>query len=181
MKSFSLLFFLSIFMYGCATTHISREDAINNIPPTKKFSEFNRFFIKPLYINHELKSEYSNEEAYNIINSLLFNELSNVFSNIDQYSLCDASKPDKTLIIEPSIEKIKSIGKLRRVFTGYFSGSSAVVLKTKYIDAKSNEIIAEPSFYQHANAWAAAYKPSKDKSMLYRITKIAAEYAYENY
>ena len=166
---------------GCATVDITRNDAQIGDAATRRFSEFDRFFIKPLKIDDNLKDSHNNEQASAIININLYNDFLAVFNTLDYFSEYDKERPEKTLIIKPVIEKLKSVGRVTRVFTGVLAGGSAVVLKITYIDAETKEIIANPSFYQHANAWAAAYKRSSDRKMLDRITKLAAAYAADNY
>lgn len=167
---------------GCATVQITQSDAPPPKPSSKKFSEYAVFFIKPLAIPADISDEHNNKQATEIINDALYADLLNVFETLDPYSEFDSTHPEYTLIIEPSIEKLKAVGAGERFLLGALAGGSAVVLKTTYRDAQTNEVIAEPLFYQQANAFSAAYSSGgTDRSMLQRIAHIAATYAFENY
>jgi hypothetical protein len=180
-KIYIACFVLLLNLSGCATNHISQSDAQYDKRAIKKFSEFNRFFIKSLTIDSSLKSEYNNQQAFGIIDENLYKNLLSVFNTLDAYSEFDSSRPEKTLIIVPEIVKMKSVGSGSRALLGVLAGASAVVLKTTYIDAETNDIIATPSFYQHAGAWAARFNSRADMQMLDRITKLATQYAIDNY
>ena len=178
---YSICLLLLLNLSGCATIHISSKDAHSEQPATIKFAEFNRFFIKPVSISQNLKSDYNNQDALEIIDANLYRDLLSVFDVLDNISEYDPSKPERTLIIEPSIVKMKSVGGVSRALFGVFAGGSAVVLKTTYIDAETNKVIASPSFYKHANAWAATHGNGRDRGMLGLITNAATAYAADNY
>ncbi|MEE9354872.1 MAG: hypothetical protein V3U75_04710 [Methylococcaceae bacterium] len=116
------------------------------------------------------------------IDHYLYKYLLGVFETLDYYEDYDPKKPGKTLIIVPRIQKMKSVSAGTRAWVGVLAGGSAVLLKTTYIDANTKKILAEPVFYQHANALGAAYSGGRsDKSMLYRISGLAATYAAKNF
>ena len=87
------------------------------------------------------------DKASVIINDNLFRDLLTVFNVLDPISEFDPSKPESTLIIEPTIEKLKAVSAGARILGGVLAGGSAVVLKTTYIDAETKQVLAEPSFY----------------------------------
>ena len=178
---FCLFIVLSLNLSGCATTHISRQDADSNQSSLIKFSEFDYVVIKPLTIPNEIADDYDNKAATKMLNDKLYEQLLGVFYTLTPYAEFDQLQTKSTLIIEPSIVKMKSVGAVARIFTGVLAGGSALVLKTTYINAETQQIIANPSFYQHANAWAAAYKAGSDKRVIHRIAKLAADYATNNY
>ncbi len=172
---------------GCATTNINKEDVPYNQPSSKKFSEYKYVFIKPLTIESEFKDSWNNQEALTTIENNLFQNMLPVFKNLSEFSFYDASRSEKTLIIEPHIEKLKSVSKgvrsslgLLFLGAGSLAGSSAVILKISYIDAKTKEIIASPAFYQHASAIGASFSQN-DKDMLHRISELASFYASDNF
>lgn len=171
-----------LMLTGCATTNITQEEVPPNQPSSRKFSEYKYVFIKPLTIAEEFKDSYGNENAVTIIDEELFKNILTVIPNLSEFKSFDASKPEKALIIEPHIEKMKAVSSAARIWGGAFAGSSAVILKVSYIDATSKAKIAEPSFYQHANAWGATYTFGKhDRSMFSRISELVADYTSENY
>lgn len=185
MRFITLLMFLMLI--GCATTNINQEDIPYNQPSTKKFSEYKYVFIKPLTIESEFKDSWNNQEALTIIENDLFQNMLPVFVSLSAFSRYDVSRPEKTLIIEPHIEKLKSVSKgvrsslgLLFLGAGSLAGSSAVILRVTYIDAKTKEVIASPAFYQHASAMGATFSQN-DKDMLHRIAELASFYASDNF
>ncbi len=149
----SLLLILS----GCATTNITQEEVPPNHHSTRKFSTYKNVYIKPLTIAAEFKDANNNEEAVKEIDSHLFGNMQRIFPDLKKYDAYNASNPNNALIIEPHIVKMKAVGGLARGLLGVSAGSSAVILKVSYIDATTKVVIADPSFYQQANAWAAHY------------------------
>ncbi|MCX7089488.1 MAG: hypothetical protein NTV00_15735 [Methylococcales bacterium] len=171
-----------LILSGCATTNITPEEVPPNQKSSMKFSEYKYVFIKPLTIATEFKDSNDNKKAVITIEEELFKHMLPVFQNLSEFKAYDPSKPGKTLIIEPHIEKMKAVSGAARLWGGVLAGSSAVILKVSYIDATSKNVIAAPSFYQHANAWGAAYSNGKhDRSMFTRITELASAYAADNF
>jgi hypothetical protein len=169
-------------LVSCATKNISQEDAPPPIPSKKRFSQYKYYFIKPLAIDSELTEEHGNQKAMEIVDNYLYRDFLDVFETLDPYEDYNPKKPGKTLIIAPSIQKMKSVSRGTRAFIGVFAGGSAVVLKVNYTDANTKEIVADPVFYQHANAFGATYsRGGSDLSMLYRISGLAAAYAADNF
>jgi hypothetical protein len=55
-------------------------------------------------------------------------------------------------------------------------------LKMRLVDAATGEVVAEPEFFQRANAVGAAYSfGASDAGMLDRIAIVAREYLVRNY
>ena len=82
-------------------------------------------------------------------------------------------------MIEPSIVDLKKVNAAERVFLGPAAGSSAVLLKVKFVDTIANEVVAEPG---RADAWAGAFTFAvHDNKMLTRIVNDACGYAQSNY
>ena len=88
----------------------------------------------------------------------------------------------RTLRIEPMVRYIRYITGGKRFWGGGFAGNSAVMISLKITDAATGDVIAEPDFYQHANALGAAWSfGATDKTMLIRISNMITEYVRANY
>ena len=95
-----------------------------------------------------------------------------------------AAKADqpRVLLIEPRIEKVKFIGTGARFWAGAFAGSSRVLVKVKFTDKATGQVIAEPEFYQHAAGMAGAYSMGgADKAMIERAAGLVADYIKANH
>jgi hypothetical protein len=91
-------------------------------------------------------------------------------------------QPVRVLVIEPRIEHIKFIGGGARFWVGPLAGSSAVIMKVKYIDKESGKLVSEPEFFQRAAAWSGAFTVGgQDNAMLARIVTLVADYTKRNY
>ncbi|MEQ1635552.1 MAG: hypothetical protein ABL903_02600 [Methylococcales bacterium] len=202
MNLIKVITLLVLFMLGgCATTNVPQEEASLNhrssgkfseeMPPihhsSKKFSEYKQVFIKPLAIPAEFQNSNSNKKAITMLNDLLYKNMLPIFPSLEKFSDYYISKTKNALIIEPHIEKIKYVTKGQRgalgllcIVCGALAGNSTVILQVSYMDAKSKEIIASPSFYQHANAFGASFSQN-DLDMLDRITELASFYAADNF
>ncbi|HKY06638.1 MAG TPA: hypothetical protein VJQ55_00265 [Candidatus Binatia bacterium] len=101
---------------------------------------------------------------------------------VDKWNRAPQSGGIRTLVIQPRIEHIKFIGGGARFWAGPIAGSSAVIMKVKYIDKNSGKLVAEPEFFQRAAAWSGAFTVGgQDNAMLARIVTLVAEYTNGNY
>ena len=87
----------------------------------------------------------------------------------------------RVMVVEPVIEKIKFIGTGARIWAGAFAGSSQVLMRVRLRDKETGAVVAEPQFYQRANAWGGAYSAGgTDHDMLSRVTDLVAGYLGTN-
>lgn len=175
-----LIILLSFNLSGCATKGVPSKPLYNELSLIN-FSEFNEVFIKPLVISDDIKIAYNNEEAVDILDKQLYEQLLPVFYSVRPFSVFNPSKADIPLIIQPSVVKMKIIGGLARLFGGVLRGGSYVTLKIEFIDGETNKVIASPLFHQQTNAMGATNHPGRDKKILSWVAKAAAEYALSNY
>lgn len=62
------------------------------------------------------------------------------------------------------------------------AGSSAVLLRTQYLDGATGTVVASPTFYARASAMGGAWTiGGTDNAMLQRIVDQACAYAKQNY
>jgi len=87
----------------------------------------------------------------------------------------------RTLLIQPEIH-IKFISGGTRFLAGALAGSSAVVMRVKFVDAATGKEVAYPEFYQRAAAMGGAYSMGgTDNNMLIRIANLVSEYTIANH
>jgi hypothetical protein len=167
------------------STHALARDEIRpsverNAPPKVQLDHYARFELKPVVLAPEYAEHEANKKA-----------LVSVQENIDQrlgaWTEQRNAEPAKDaapakLIIEPVIEKVRFISGGKRFFAGAFAGSSQILMKLRLTDAATQEVIAEPEFYQHARGMAGAWTiGGSDNAMLARIATLAQEYVTANY
>ena len=167
----------AIFTSACAT-HIEHRD--ETIQPSKvRLGSFNAVQIAPLLVE---KSEGDSGDlaAIERIKTSLATCLRSVFKGAVPTGATPAAAG--TLVVEPAIEDLKKVNVAERFFVGAMAGSSAVLLRTRYRDGSTNEIVASPVFYQRAAAMSGAWTiGGQDNAMLDRVVNLACDYARQNY
>jgi hypothetical protein len=167
-----------VLLGACATTDINPR-AVTNPPPAERFASFGRFQLKEV----QLAAAYSSDdarEATRIIQSQLDARLAVLVKQWNDDGR-NARNP-RALAIEPRIEQVKFLSAGARFWTGAMSGSSAVIMKVRYVDVATGRIVAEPEFYQHAAAMGGAWSfGATDQDMLKRVADLVSEYTARNY
>jgi hypothetical protein len=153
---------------------------VTNPPPTVALNSFDRFEIAPIAMAAPYAGEDVNEEAKERLQVNLDERVPPVLT---EWNAKEAkNSPPKTLKIEPAVRHVKFVSGKKRFWTGAFSGGTAVLMTVKLSDAATGEVIAEPEFYQHANAMGAAFSyGATDKAMLVRTTDLISDYLKANY
>jgi hypothetical protein len=83
----------------------------------------------------------------------------------------------RVLDVEPHILQLKFVSGGARFFAGALAGSSAVLMRVKFVDAHTGQVVADPEFYQRAAAYGGAWSiGGTDNGMLARIATVVQEY-----
>lgn len=162
-------------MTGCVTN--IKPSTPQNPAPAERFSAFNRFEVTPL------KSANSEVAAYqDALAKIQENIDDRLKSRLDRWNAKPIDTPPRTLLIEPVITDLKFVGGGKRFFAGAFAGSSAVVMRARFIDKETGLELAYPEFYAHAAAMGGAFSVGgTDNAMLVRIANSLAVYVFSNY
>lgn len=154
--------------------------AVTNPPPSTALQAFDRFELAPFEMLAPYAGQEPNEEARQRLQTNLDERLPPVLA---EWNAKPANNtPPRVLKIEPTIRHVKFINGKARFWAGAFAGGTAVLVTVKLSDAATGEVIAEPEFYQHANAMGAAWSMGgTDKAMLVRTTDLISNYVKDNY
>ena len=167
------------FAAGDVVDYIEAKE-INNPPPSVALESFDRFEIAAIAMVDPYAGQPANEQAKERLQINLDERVPPVLAEWNAKP--EKHQPPRTLKIEPTIRHVKFISGKARFWAGAFAGGTAVLLTVKLSDAASGEVIAEPEFYQHANAMGAAWSfGATDKAMLVRVTDLIANYLKANY
>ena len=148
-----------------------------NPPPEEKFSAFQVFEMAPIEIPAKQRDK---DRAIDAAQKIAFAINKKVGSQLTSWT--KNTPQARTLLIEPQIEDLKVVNGATRFFAGPFAGSSRVTMKVKFTDKATGKVIAEPQFYQQANAMAGAMSVGgADNAMLYRIGSLIGTYIETNY
>lgn len=153
---------------------------INNPAPTVALETFDRFEIAAIAMVEPYAGQAPNEQAKERLQINLDERVPPLLAEWNARP--EKNQPARTLKIEPTIRHVKFVSGKARFWAGAFAGGTAVLMTVKLSDAASGEVIAEPEFYQHANAMGAAYSfGATDKAMLVRVTDLVSNYLKANY
>lgn len=153
---------------------------INNPPPSRALDTFDRFEIAAIAMVDPYAGQAANEQAKERLQTNLNERVPPLLAEWNAQP--EKNQPARTLKIEPTIRHVKFVSGKARFWAGAFAGGTAVLMTVKLSDAASGETIAEPEFYQHANAMGAAYSfGATDKAMLIRVTDMVTHYLKANY
>lgn len=164
---------------GSVVDYIEAKE-INNPPPSVVLDAFDRFEITPIDMVAPYAGQPANEQAKQRLQANLDERVQPVLAEWNAKP--EKNQPPRTLKIEPTIRHVKFVSGKARFWAGAFAGGTAVLMTVKLSDAASGEVIAEPEFYQHANAMGAAYSfGATDKAMLIRVADLVTNYLKSNY
>jgi len=156
---------------GCATK--IKASATQNPPPAEAFSAFGRIEVKPAVFKPGFKGDAAGLAK---IEENLKKDLGPSLSDWNQ-----RPSNGRTLVIEPVVEQLEFQHGAKRVLLGPLAGSSGVLLRVTVRDSKGT-LVAEPEFFQRADAWAAGFVMGvHDNIMLTRVANLASEYLIANY
>jgi len=155
---------------GCKT-QIHPSGQINQ-PPQVAFNMFDNVQLNKVVMPAKYAGQPANMKAVAKIDLLLTEKIKKIYPELN-----NAAGSGKTLIVEPEVIDIKFIGGGARVWAGAMAGSSAVLMKVKFIDKATGNVIAFPEFYSKSSAVAGAYSfGGNDNAMLHRVASDVAEY-----
>ena len=175
----SFIFVVALAITACATRYIN-PTTVQNPPPAETFSSFGQFELKPVVLVHAYSGDNANQRAAVRIQEHFNHRVSPLIDGWNRAT--PQAQPARILLIEPRIEHIKFIGGAARFWAGPIPGSSAIIMKVKYIDKASGTLISEPEFFQRAAAWSGAFTVGgQDNAMLARIVTLVTDYTSRNY
>ena len=158
-------------LQGCATNIKASSTA--NPAPAEAFAGFGRIEVRPAVF----KSGYKGDAA----------GLAKIEENLKK----DLSEPlrkwnarpanGRTLVVQPVVEELSFKHGAKRVLLGPLAGSSGVLMRVDIKDA-NGKVIANPEFFQRAQAMGAGFTFGvHDNLMLTRVANLASGYLVSNY
>lgn len=153
---------------------------MTNPPPSTVLSAFDHFELSPIDMVAPYAGQPANEQAKTRLQGYVDEKVPPILNG---WNLAEPKhSPPRTLKIEPVIRHVKFVSGKARFWGGALAGGTAVLMTVKLSDAATGEVIAEPEFYQHANAFGAAYSfGGTDKAMLARTAELMANYLNANH
>ena len=158
-------------LQGCATS--IKASSSQNPAPKEALSAFGRIELKPVVF----KAGYAGDASgLNKINENIKKDLA---ASLESWNKRPVN--GRNLVIEPVIEELQFQHGAKRVLLGPLAGSSGVLMRVKIIDEKGL-VVANPEFFQRADAMAAGFVFGvHDNLMLTRVATLASDYIIANY
>lgn len=154
-------------------------DGALNPAPAAPFNTYQRFELAPVAMGAPFAGQKGNEVAREKLQANLDERAGPL---LKEWNAGAAGDDARTLKIVPEIRYLRFITGGKRFFAGAFAGGSSIMVTVRITDAATGAIVAEPDFYQHANAMGAAWSfGATDKTMLIRISNMVTEYLRGNY
>ncbi len=155
------------------------EKDARNPPPKVPLNTFQRFELAPVAMGAPFTEHETNTVARAKLEE---NFAERVKPLLAEWNARPAGDAPRTLRIEPEIAYVRFITGGKRFWGGAFAGDSIIHVRVRMRDAASGETIAEPQFYQHANAFGAAWSfGGTDKHMLIRLSGMLEHSLRSNY
>ncbi|MGH8184251.1 MAG: hypothetical protein ACREPH_11400 [Rhodanobacteraceae bacterium] len=158
----------------CACVTNIHPDVTGNPPPTEPFSHFQHFILEPVNVSSGAAHETA---AVDKISTYMQQRVGGTLAGWENHN-----PSGRVLNVEPYIVQLKFVSGGARFFAGALAGSSAVLMRVKFTDAQTGQVIADPEFYQRAAAYGGAWSiGGTDNGMLARISTVVQQYVDRNY
>ena len=162
---------------GCSTNIHEKPDTI--VPTTQRLGTFPLVAMRPLTVE-KMEGDPGDRAAVDHIRRTLRHCMSMVFPEM-RTDTEPVAPGMGALMIEPTIVELKKVTGAERFWIGAMAGSSAALLRMRYIDVDRGTELAAPVFYAKANAWGGGFTfGGTDNAMLSRLTDQACDYSRNN-
>jgi len=169
---------LILLISGCSTRIHEKNETIQ--PSKIPFSQFSNLVVVPLVVEHS-GDDSGDRRAVEHIKAGLATCLNAAFKAVTPATPGQTMFTPGSLVIEPAIEDLKKVNGAERFWVGPLAGSSAILLRTRYLDGSSGDVIANPVFYSKASAMGGTWTfGATDNAMLTRVVDLACDYARKN-
>jgi hypothetical protein len=153
--------------------------APENPPPANKLGGYAGYELAAMQLEPDLAAK---KNADKVLAAVEANMQKHVTPLIVEWNGRGESNASSKLLIQPRIVSLHKPSGANRFFAGAFSGQSRIIIKVRIEEQGTQKLLAEPEFYQHANALAGAWTVgATDNLMLERVTKLIATYLKDNY
>lgn len=162
---------VGVVLTGCAT-RVKTSQTVNP-PPAQAFSAFGRIELRPVRMVEGKRTADGIGKIQDNITKSLKAYLENWNKQADN---------GRKLLIEPIVDDIEIQQTGKRILLGPMAGSSGVMMHLKITDTTTGQEVANPLFFQRADALAAGFTFGvNDNLMLTRVANLASDYVIANY
>jgi hypothetical protein len=179
-----IIFAIAILIFaGCAASPekletVGRRESGRMAPPTKRFSSYALYELKPMILAPVLRDEERKVKAAGELEAVLRAKIQPL---LNDWQAAPAEGRSGTLTIEPQLADLRIISGGARFWAGAFAGDSNIDMDLSITDQSSSQI-AKPRISQHAGALAGGYSIGKtDQNLLDYIASTAYFYLKDNY
>lgn len=176
--------FAFIILAGCAATpealdSVAKTESARMAAPTRPFSTFASFELKPMVLSPAVSSEPGKVEAARELEAKLRQKLQPL---LDQWAAAPAGSRSGTLVIEPQLASLKVVSGGARFWAGAMAGDSNIDLDLLITERETGQVIARPRVARSADAMTGGWSVGQsDENLLDYICAIAYEYLSSHY
>lgn len=173
-----------IILAGCAANpqtleSVARTESARLAPPTRPFSSFASYDLRPMVLSEAVQAEAGKVEAAGTLQTKL---QARIRPLLDQWTAATAGGRSGTLSIEPRLASLKIVSGGARFWAGAMAGDSTIDLDLVITDQATGQQIAKPRIARNADAMTGGWSIGKSDQNLYDyITSIAYQYLEDNY
>jgi hypothetical protein len=182
MKAAALV--LCMILSGCAASPerlelVGKSEAGRMSPPTKRFSSYANYELRPMVLSPAVQSEPGKVKAAGELEDTLRIKLQPL---LDQWKTAPSSNRSGTLVIEPQLASLRIVSGGARFWAGGLVGDSSIDMDFAITEQGTGQQIAKPRITRTADAMTGGWSVGKsDRNLLDYIASIAYEYMTVNY
>lgn len=180
----TILLILCMVLAGCAATpekleSVAQTEAARLAPPTKSFSGYLSYELKPMVLSPAVLSESRKVEEAEKLEHKLREKFEPLLSH---WEAAPAEGRSGTLVIEPQLAALKIVSGGARFWAGALAGNSAIDLDLLFTEQDSGQQVAKPRIARDADAMTGGWSIGKsDQNLHDYIVSIAHQYLTDNY
>lgn len=169
---------------GCAAApekleSVGRAESARLARPTKRFSSYASYELKPIVLSEAVKSDEAKVAAAADLEAVVRAKLQPL---LGQWQAAPGSERSGTLVIEPQLASLRIVSVGARFWIGGFAGDSSIDMDLMYTEQSTGQQIAKPRITRSADAMTGGWSVGKsDQNLLDYIANIAYYYMSDNY
>jgi hypothetical protein len=173
-----------LILVGCAAApekleSVGRAESARLAQPTKRFSSYAAYELKPMVLSDAVKRDEAKVEAARELETVVRAKLQPLLGH---WQARPGKERSGTLIIEPQLASLRVVSVGARFWIGGFAGDSSIDMDLMFTEQSNGQQIAKPRITRSADAMTGGWSVGQsDQNLLDYIASIAYYYMTDNY
>lgn len=174
-----------VLLAGCAATpesleSVARTESARMPAPTRPFSSFAGFELKPMALSPAVLKEHGKVEKAGELDATMRQKLEPLFE--EWRSAPPDAKRSGRLVVEPQLASLKVVSGGARFWAGAMAGDSNIDLDLTMTDGDTGQLIAKPRIALSADGMTGGWSIGKsDQNLLDYIAAVSYQYLRDHY